>query len=131
MPDILALFLTLQFDISKTSLRQLSRVVAAMLATQGRVTMLNMSRWGSKGCSYRTIQRFFNTALPWASMFWLFFREHLYDNDDMYLLAGDEVVIGKAGKETYGVDRFFSSLSDKPIPGLAFFTRMFCYLVVI
>lgn len=122
MPDILALFLTLQFDISKTSLRQLSRVVAAMLATQGRVTMLNMSRWGSKGCSYRTIQRFFNTALPWASMFWLFFREHLYDNDDMYLLAGDEVVIGKAGKETYGVDRFFSSLSDKPIPGLAFFT---------
>lgn len=55
-------------------------------------------------------------------MFWLFFLEHLYSEDDVYLLAGDEVVISKAGKQTYGVDRFNSCLSDKSIPGLAFFT---------
>ncbi len=40
----------------------------------------------------------------------------------MYLLAGDEVVVTKAGKQTYGLDRFFSSLYGKPVSGLSFFT---------
>ena len=35
---------------------------------------------------------------------------------------GDEVVATKAGKHTCGLDRFFSSLYGKPVPGLAFFT---------
>lgn len=39
----------------------------------------------------------------------------------MYLLAGDEVVVSKSGKKTYGLDRFFSSLVNKPISGLSFF----------
>ena len=34
---------------------------------------------------------------------------------------GDEVVVTKAGHETHGLDRFFSSLFGKPVPGLAFF----------
>ena len=40
----------------------------------------------------------------------------------VYLLVGDEVVATKAGKHTHGLDRFFSSLYGKPVPGLAFFT---------
>jgi hypothetical protein len=39
-----------------------------------------------------------------------------------YLVAGDEVIVTKAGKSTHGLDRFFSSLYGKPVPGLAFFT---------
>jgi putative transposase len=39
----------------------------------------------------------------------------------VYLLAPDEVVVSKSGKQTYGVDRFFSSLTSKPINGLSFF----------
>jgi IS4 transposase len=46
----------------------------------------------------------------------------LFCPNDVYLLAGDEVVISKAGKKTYGLDRFFSSLMSKPISGLSFFT---------
>jgi IS4 transposase len=42
--------------------------------------------------------------------------------NEIYLLAGDEVVISKSGKQTYGLDRFFSSLAGKPISGLSFFT---------
>ena len=34
--------------------------------------------------------------------------------------AGDESVVTKAGKTTHGLDRFFSSLFGKPVPGLAF-----------
>jgi hypothetical protein len=38
-------------------------------------------------------------------------------NEETYILAGDEVVITKAGKQTYGLDRFYSSLYDKAVPG--------------
>jgi len=68
------------------------------------------------------VQRFFVTTLPWANLFWAFFRTHLFDPADVYLLAGDEVVVTTAGKHTHGLDRFFSSPAGKPVPGLAFFT---------
>ncbi len=55
-------------------------------------------------------------------MLWLFFRQHLFRADDVYLLAGDEVVVTKAGKHTYGLDRFFSSVYQRAVPGLAFFS---------
>jgi putative transposase len=93
-----------------------------MLVMTGRVTMRGLSRWAGKGGSYRTVQRFFAQALPWATLFWVFFRPYLYQSDEGYLVAGDEVVVTKAGKTTYGLDRFFSSLYGKPVPGLAFFT---------
>jgi hypothetical protein len=105
-----------------TTIRQFSRIAQAILAMTGRVTMLGISRWTTSGGSYRTVQRFFATTLPWAALFWCFFRTHLFRTDDVYLLAGDETVVSKAGKHTHGLDRFFASLAGKPIPGLAFFT---------
>jgi len=105
-----------------TTIRQFSTIALALLAMTGRVTMLGISRWTGKGGSYRTIQRFFATTLPWAALFWLFFRTHLLQTDDVYLLAGDETVVTKAGKHTPGLERFFASLYGKCIPGLAFFT---------
>ena len=59
MPEILALLSCLTFDLNDTSLKHLSCIIHAMLAMSGRVTMLGISRWGGKGGSYRTIQRFF------------------------------------------------------------------------
>ena len=55
-------------------------------------------------------------------MLGVFFRQHLFRPDDVYLLAGDEVVVTKAGKKTYGLDRFFASIYQHPVPGLAFFS---------
>jgi hypothetical protein len=107
--------------LTTTSVRQLSRIIYAILCMSGRVTMLGISRWAGKGGSYRTVQRLFYTAIPWAMVLWLLFRHHLFNPDDVYLLAGDECVVPKAGKRTYGLDRFFSSLYGKPIPGIAFF----------
>ena len=120
--DILALLQCLQAAVPRTTLRQCSRIVAALLVMTGRVTMLGISRWAGPGGSYRTVQRFFSQAIPWAMLFWVFFRQHIYRADEVYLLVGDEVVATKAGKHTYGLDRFFSSLYGKPVPGLAFFT---------
>jgi putative transposase len=39
----------------------------------------------------------------------------------VYILAGDECVVSKAGKKTYGLDYFFAGLQQKVIPGLSFF----------
>ena len=119
--DILALLQCLYPAVTKTTLRQCSCIALAMLVMTGRVTMLGLSRWAGKGGSYRTVQRFFSTVIPWATLFWVFFRQHVYGPADVYLLVGDEVVATKAGKQTHGLDRFFSSLYGKPVPGLAFF----------
>src|SRR5215471_128780 len=120
--DMVALLQCLQPYVPAATLRQCSRITWAMLVMTGRVTMLGISRWAGKGGSYRTVQRFFSTVLPWAMLFWVFFRQHVYRPQDVYLLVGDEVVATKAGKHTYGLDRFFASLYGKPVPGLAFFT---------
>ncbi len=118
--DILALLQCLHSSVSATPLRQLRRSVFAMLVMHGRVTRLGMARWGGKGCSYRTVPRFFSPALPWGMLLWGFFRQHVHPADAVYLLAGDEVVVTKAGKHTYGLDRFFASRYGKPVPGWAF-----------
>jgi DDE superfamily endonuclease len=121
MTDILALLQPLAPYVTTTTIRQMSLVITAIITMPGRVTMLGISRWTDSGGSYRTVQRFFYTVLPWPLLFWLFFRLHSFNPDDVYLLAGDECVVTKAGKKTHGLDRFFSGLYSKPVPGLAFF----------
>jgi putative transposase len=117
--DILALY-NQSRQFIKTTLRQMSRIIIAMLAMTGRVTMLGVARWAGKGGSYRTIQRFYHTAIPWAQVFWQFFRQHLFKEGETYILAGDESVVSKAGKKTYGLDRFFSGLQQKTIQACHF-----------
>jgi putative transposase len=122
MPDIVALLQCFQPFLTATTLGQFGRIILALLAMTGRVTMLGISRWAGRGGSYRTVQRFFATTLPWATLFWVFFRHHLLRPDDVYLLAGDEVVVSKAGARTHGLDRFFAGVYGRVIPGLAFFS---------
>jgi putative transposase len=121
MLNILALLQCLAPVVTPTTLRQFSRIILALLALTGRVTMLGISRWTEPGGSYRTVQRFFNTAVDWSQVHWLLIKTHLLQTQATYLLVGDEVVVTKAGHETHGLDRFFSSLFGKPVPGLAFF----------
>jgi DDE superfamily endonuclease len=122
MMDIVALLQCLRPYVTTTTHRRLSRITHALLVITGRITMLGLSRWAGKGGSYRSVQRLFATVLPWAMLFWVFFRHHVYCPADVYVVAGDEVIVTKAGKHTHGLDRFFSSLYGKPVPGLAFFT---------
>ncbi len=93
-----------------------------MLSMTGRVTMLGISRWGGKGCSYRTVQRLFNTVMPWPEMFGKFFEQHLYHPEGEYILVGDESTITKSGKKTYGLDNFFSGVLNKVVKGIAIFS---------
>ena len=99
----------------------MSRVVYGMLVASGRITMLGLSRWTEKGGSYRTIQRFYHSVLPWNAMHWMFFRKRFLRPEDEYITAGDEVVVSKAGKERHGLDQFFSGIQQRVIPSLSFF----------
>jgi len=99
----------------------MSQIITAMLAMTGRITMLGISRWTDKGGSYRTVQRYFQTTISWGQVMWQFFCAHLKQEGDEYVLAGDECVVTKSGKLTYGIDRFFSSLFGKPVSSVALF----------
>ena len=121
MSEIVSVFTVFSPHLSATPLRQLCEIVFAVLAMTGGVTMRNISRWTSKGGRYRTIQRFYNTFIPWGPLCWVFFRTHLFDPESVYLLAGDESIVSKSGDQTYGLSRFFASTHGKTIQGLAFF----------
>ncbi len=70
MFDILILLQSLLPEIKVTTMRQLSSLVMAMLVMSGRVTMLGISRWAGIGGSYRRVMRFFQTVIPWATVFY-------------------------------------------------------------
>ena len=120
MNEIITLTLCLAPYLSKTQLKPLCHIVLALLCMSGRVTMLGLSRWTEDGGSYRTIQRWFQTRLDWGVLLWTVIRTHLLDRNGGYRLAGDDVVVSKAGKKTHGVGRFYSSIAGRSIPGLSF-----------
>ena len=120
MLEIVSLFTCFNPLLSAPTIAQFSRIGCTLLAMTGRVTMLNISRWTSKGGSYPTIQRFFNTVVPWGMVCALFFKTHLLDRDGEYLIAADQTTVSKSGKQTHGLNRFFASVFGKTIPGVAF-----------
>lgn len=121
MTEILALLQNIAPVVSPTVLKQMSQVIYGLLISNGRITMLEISRWTERGGSYRTIQRWYHGQLLWLQIQWILFTSQLWKAGHEYIAAGDEVVFGKAGKETYGIGRFFSSLQQRVIPGLSFF----------
>lgn len=121
MPEILALLQNIAPVVSTTILQQLSHVIYGMLISNGRITMLEISRWTENGGSYRTIQRLYHQPMVWLQIQWIFFTSQLQKSKHEYILAGDEVVFSKAGAETYGLGRFFSSLQNRVIRALSFF----------
>lgn len=120
--NILALLQCIQPELSKPGLRRMNRIVQALLSMSGRVTMLGLSRWAGKGGSYRTVQRFFNAVISWPKVFCHFFMRHLYRSGGEYFLVGDESVVTKSGKETHGLDYFFSGLLNKVVKGISIFS---------
>jgi putative transposase len=121
MPEILALLQNIARVVAPTVLKQMSQVIYGLLISNGRITMLEISRWTEAGGSYRTIQRWYHSKLVWLQIMWILFTSQLWQAGHEYIAAGDEVVLGKAGKETFGIGRFFSSLQQRVIPGLSFF----------
>jgi len=120
MTEIIALTHCLAPHLSRTTLRQLRYIIAAMLCMTGRVTTLGLSRWTEKGGSVRTLQRWMHTPIDWGAALWAVVCTHVLGAKRHYILAADEVVVGKSGKTTFGFGRYYSSLAQRAIPGLSF-----------
>lgn len=121
MAEMMTLLTKLSQTVSATELRQLMVIIPAVLGMTGPVTMLNISRWTGKGGSYRTIRRFYNTSIMWLQVNWSLSCEQLQEIGGIFILVGDETVVTKAGEKTHGIDRFFSSIYKRAVPGLSFF----------
>lgn len=108
MKEIIRALSSIDNILDRKTFKQLKKLVEAMLSMTGRVTMLGMSRWSESGSSYRTIQRFFGLPnIPWERMNWLVSRKFLQDKKDVVMIVGDEVMVTKSGKKTFGIERFF------------------------
>jgi len=66
---------------------------------------LGLSRWTRRRSSYRTLYRFYQSPVNWAQVHWALIYIHLLG---AVLLVGDKVTVSKAGKQPYGVGRFYS-----------------------
>lgn len=119
--NILTLFACCSPLISTVSIGRLADIAQAVLTMTGRVTMLGISRWSEKGNSYRTIQRFYATKLPWSELLVKFVRHHLFNPHHEYILAGDAPTVTKSGTQTHGINRFFSGILGVVVKGLEFF----------
>ena len=119
MNKIITLISCLSDIIERKELKQFQIIIHAILTMRGRITMKGLSRWSEKGGSYSTINRFFHSEIDWLTINWLFIKNHLITLGT-FLLVGDEVVITKSGKKTFGVDRFFSSIQNQVVPSISF-----------
>jgi len=99
-------------------LKQFPKIILSILTARGRITMLGLSRW-SNNISYQTINRFFHSTIDWDKINWALIKKYLI-NEGVWLLVGDEVVVSKSGKKTYGLGYYFSSLQNQVIKSIAF-----------
>lgn len=119
--DILSLIACFQPLVRSATMRHFSFILPAILTMTGRVTMLSISRWTGEGGSYRTIQRFFATTVPWTELLVKFGATHLIDPHHEFIIAGDATTITKSGSLTHGLGRFFSGVLGQVVKGLEFF----------
>ena len=120
--ELSTIFICLYPLLEGKTYRQLLLISQALLAMTGRITMLNISRWTEKGGSYRTIQRFFSTKLPWESLNWAIAKMFLAKTQSEIVIAGDATTVLKSGKQTFGLGKFFSSIYSRALTGLGFQT---------
>ena len=119
--EILTLVACFEPILKTISLRQLSIIAQAILTMTGRVTMRGISRWTEEGGSYRTVQRFFATDVPWLNLLVKFVETHLFNSSHEYILAGDATTVTKSGAATHGIGRFFSGVLGCVVKSLEFF----------
>jgi putative transposase len=117
VPNMLGLFACLSPSLEPPPLRHLGRVIEAMLALRGRVTLRGLARWSDKGGRDRTLQRVCTTTLPWGPLHWLRMRQHWLAAAEGVVMRGDEGDVPQAGQPTSGFERFWASLSGPAGPG--------------
>ena len=119
MQIITELLDVLSGQFSATNLQHFAIIIDSILGISNSVTTLSVARYSS--LSYRTVQRFYALKnVNWLLINLFLFKHFLYKKDKNYLLAADETVKGKAGKQTHGLGRFYSSMAKQVIRSVSF-----------
>jgi putative transposase len=106
-------------QFSATNLQHFAIIIDSILGISNSVTTLSVARYSS--LSYRTVQRFYALKnVNWLLINLFLFKHFLYKKDRNYLLVADETVKGKAGKQTHGLGRFYSSMAKQVIRSVSF-----------
>lgn len=116
---MIEILVVLNSQFSGTNLKNFAIICESILSISGKVTMLPISRMS--GLSYRTIQRFYALKdVNWLLIRLMLFKHFIYNSKHQYLLVGDETVESKAGKNTHGINRFYSSIAQRAINSVSF-----------
>lgn len=116
---ITELLTVLSSQFNAINLRHFSIIIESVLSLSTAVTTLSVSRISS--LSYRTVQRFYALKdVNWLLINLLLFKAFTFKADKKYLIAADETVKAKAGKQTYGLGLFYSSLAKQVIKSVSF-----------
>ena len=119
MQIITELLNVLSGQFSATNLQHFAIIIDSILGISNSVTTLSVARYSS--LSYRTIQRFYALKdVNWLSVTLFLFKHFIYQKGKSYLFAADETVKGKAGKQTHGLGRFYSSVAKQVIRSVSF-----------
>jgi len=106
-------------QFSATNLQHFAIIIDSILGISNSVTTLSVARYSS--LSYRTIQRFYALKdVNWLLVNLFLFKHFIYQKGKSYLFAADETVKGKAGKQTHGLGRFYSSMAKQVIRSVSF-----------
>jgi putative transposase len=109
----------LQGTMTSANLRIFLTLLQSFLCVRYETTTRGLSRY----CEYslRQIFRFLLVQHRWLEIRILLFKTFIYDKKAHYIIAVDEVVEGKSGYSSFGMDRFYSSCQQKTIKGVCFF----------
>jgi putative transposase len=106
-------------QFSATNLQHFAIIIDSILGISNSVTTLSVARYSS--LSYRTVQRFYALKdVNWLLVTLFLFKHFIYQKGKSYLLAADETVKGKAGKQTHGLGHFYSSMAKQVIRSVSF-----------
>lgn len=109
----------LQSTMTSANLQIFLSLLPSFLCIRYQTTTRGLSRY----CDYslRQIFRFLLQHHNWLETRILLFITFIYEQNSHYIVAVDEVVEGKSGASSFGLDRFYSSYQQKTIKGVCFF----------
>ena len=113
MTAIITLLYGLQACQNHRERQNLANIIVALLCVTGRITGTSLARVLEGQMSRRTLQRWMQGAHDWASLLWGVVKANRLKPDGVYLLAADDVVVPKSGKQTHGRGRFYSSIAQR------------------
>ncbi|QQS27595.1 MAG: hypothetical protein IPM47_08420 [Sphingobacteriales bacterium] len=120
-PNILPLELYKDI-LSVAKILQLRDFLYCFMCIRYGVSVRSLCRYSNY--SVRTWFRFMSEDYLWERIRMKLFLKWVYQPEENYIIAIDEVVEGKSRDKTYGLSKFWSSIQKCPIFGICFFVLL-------